>query len=307
MKIQKIKTTGLRTAGKIILWALVIFLILCGTKSILSASNEDQLKEIIRDYQESTQLREETRTGATAFAESFIYEYYTYTGQLNSDYAERVGAYFASGVDIKNVNATATAAETVSAQTVNISFISDTQMDVDIWAKVKYTSLMGESAGKITEQDVYLRVPVIAENMKLGKGGNYAVGSLPMIIPSYEKAKVENFKGYPGTEIPKESKDEIKIVLESFFKAYYEGTDSEVSYYVTDSSNIKKSLSGMFVFHRIEQMSIVQDKSISTSEYLAEVDLTVLDHGQPIAQRMFLTIEKVKKKYYIKKIATSTF
>lgn len=304
MKIQKIKTTTLRNVGKVVLWVLVAFLILCGIKTIISQSKESQLEGMITKYQESEEMREKTKIGATAFAESFVYEYYTFTGELNSDYMDRVGRYLAKGLDVKNPNAGGTAAETISAQTLNVTFEGEDQLqlDVDILAKVKYTPKTGSSAGITICKDLYLKVPVVAS--KKSKEGSYAIESLPMMIPAYDKAEAASVEGYAGTEIDKAAKDEIKIVLESFFKAYYEGSDSEVSYYTSEDSNVKKSISGDLSFSKIDRISATLDEA--SGEFLSDVVLTIVDHGQPLQQRIFLRLEKEKDKYYIEKMSTRT-
>lgn len=302
MKINRIKTTYLRNFGKILLWILVIFLLFCGVKSILSQGEDDVLENMISDYQSESKIIEQTKIGGSAFAESFVYEYFTYNGQLNSDYLDRVNRYVASGVDIKNPNSGVTEAEAISAQTINVHFINEKQMDIDILSKIRYTALGGASPGEVSEQDIYLRVPVIAENVKKGKGGNYAIGSLPMIIPSNEKAEARSISGYAGTEVNKDYKDELKVVLESFFKTYYEGTESEISYYVSEGANIKNSLASAFIFEKINQISATTDEK--TGEVLVETKISIIDHGQPIDQRLFLRVEEIKDKFYIKMIST---
>lgn len=301
MKLMKIKTTGLRKIGKVTLWVLVVFLILCGIKTVLSQSSEGKLQSMLSKSQTSAQLREKTKIGATAFAESFIYDYYTFSGQLNSNYSDRVKSYLAKGLEVKNPSAGETAAETISARTINVKFDSKdvTRLDVDILAKIKYTQLMGEKAGTNSESNIYIRVPVATQN-----GDRFAIESLPMIIPSYDKAAAENAEGYSIAEVDRDTKDEIQVVLESFFKAYYEGTDNEVSYYVSGDSNIKKSLAGLITFNKIDQISVVMDEQ--NGGYLSDVLLTVTDHGQPLQQRLFLKLEKEKGKYYIQKISTRT-
>ena len=91
VRLMKIKTTGLQRIGKVVLWALVVFLLLKGVASILDNKSQEELQQTIDAYRTAAEQRETVRAGAAAFAENFVYEYYSFDGRSNQDYTARVG------------------------------------------------------------------------------------------------------------------------------------------------------------------------------------------------------------------------
>jgi len=292
-RLMQIKTTGVRTIGKVLLWILVIFLLFKGAVSILDNKSLSEMVKSIETYRIAAEQRDEARSGAAAFAVNFIYEYYSFDGAANSDYQDRTGAYLAGSLDIQKPAGSGIATEVLSANAVKISFASKNRMDVDISAKIRYTSLTG---GAILSKNLKIRVPVGYQD------GKYAVDASPMLIPKEDAADIMQAEGYSGTEISSAEKDEIKQVLESFFKTYYEGSDQEVSYYVSDQSKIKHGLNGAVTFNKLNTISAYY--LAESKEYLVSATLTVNDNGEEIRQNMYLYLIKGEDKYYINQIST---
>lgn len=296
IKEKKIETIGIRLVGKVILWLLVLFLIICGVRSILSASSEEQLMGMVENYSETMDRREALLTGATTFAENYVTEYYTYSGQFNTDYVNRVSKFTAKNLTVKDHTAGKTAAKVLSCKAYHVGFVNDKQLDIDLTTKVQYTSLEDNS---VSTSELSLRIPV-----SIDEAGAFAVTSTPLIIPAKEMSeelKVEST--YEGTTVSSNEKSEIQTVLESFFKTYCEGTDNEVEYYVSEDCNVRQSLQGVVSFQKIEMVSVVVAEG-QENLYYADVTFSVLDRGEPFEIRTFLHLTKEGSRYYISQMLT---
>lgn len=295
-RLMTIKTTGLRKIGKVILWTFVIFLLFRGVVSILDNKSQDEMMKAIDDYRSAAEQREAARSGAAAFAENFVYEYYSFDEQQNTEYTNRIGKYLAGAVNISAPVGNSAAMEVLSAKTTKISFASDKRMDVDVSAKVRYTAVSDTTGGAIQDKDLLVRVPVAY------KDGRYAVDAAPIFIPEEDAAVVEGAEVYTGTEASQGEKQELRQVLESFLKTYYEGSDQDVSYYVSENSTVKHGLDGAFIYEGIKRMSAYSLEENGKS--LANVAVTVNDNGMEIEQDMYIYLSKKDGKTYIDQIVT---
>ena len=295
-RLMQITTTGLRKVGKVLLWVLVCFLLLKGALGILDNKSQDELVKTIDGYKTAAEQRDAARSGAAAFAENFVYEYYSFDGHTNSEYADKLSRYLAKSMDIAKPVGSGTATEVLSAKTVKISFASEDRLDVDVSTKVRYTGDVNSSGGAISDKDLNIRVPVAY------KDGKYAVDAMPIFIPNEDAADIEGAEGYGGTEVSQNEEKEIKQVLESFLKTYYEGSDQEVSYYVSDKSKIDHGLSGAFTFNGVKRISAYYLKG--SNEYLVDAAVSVIDGGQEIEQDMYIYLTKGDSKYFINEITT---
>jgi hypothetical protein len=295
-RLMAIKTTGFRKIGKVILWTLVIFLLFKGVVSILDNRDQDEMLKTIDDYRSAAEQREAARSGAAAFAENFVYEYYSFDGQSNNDYTDRIGRYLAGSVIISKPMGTNTATEVLSAKTTKISFAGQDRIDVDVSAKVRYTAVENTTGGALQDKDLNIRVPVAY------KDGKYAVDAAPIFIPKEDAADVEGAETYTGTEVSQAEKQELRQVLESFLATYYEGSDQEVFYYISKDSPIKHGLNGAFAFSGIKRMSAYELSE--EGKYLVDTAVAVLDNGQEIEQNMYIYLSKEGDKIYINQITT---
>lgn len=296
VRLMKIKTTGLRKIGKVLLWTLVIFLIFRGVVSILDNKSQDEMVKTIDDYRSQAEQRETVRSGAAAFAENFVYEYYSFDGKGGTDYTNRIGRYLASSVNISKPMGGSAATMVLSAKTTKISLASEDRMDVDVSAKVRYTAIENTSGGAIQDKDLNIRVPVAYKDEK------YAVDAAPIFIPEEDVADVEGAKAYTGTEVSQQEKQELRQVLESFLTTYYEGNDQEVSYYISTDSPIKHGLNGAFTFGGLKRMSAYNLEE--SGKYLVNTTVSVTDNGQEIVQDMYIYLSEEGDKIYINQITT---
>ena len=294
-RLMKIKTTGFRKIGKILLWALVFFLIFRGAVSILNNRSQEELVKTIDDYRYAVEQRETARSGAAAFAENFVYAYYSFDDHSNSGYTDQVSRYLANAMDVPKPAGSGIATEVLSSKTIKITFVGKNRMDVDVSAKVRYTGV-NASGSAIQDKNLNVRVPIAY------KDGKYAVDAMPMFIPDEEAADVLRAEGYGGTEVSQKEEKEIKEVLESFLKTYYEGTDQEVSYYLSARSKIDHGLRGAFSFCGVKRITAYYLED--SEEYLVDAAVSVSDNGQEIEQDIYFYLTKNKNKYYINEIST---
>lgn len=294
-KVSVIKTDKIMKIGRIILWAVILFLLVRGIASILSPGDEVRLEQIVTNYQADAKLRESVQVEAATFAEDFAYEYYTFSGKFNSDYEKRVKRYLAKNLDIKSPAAGIYKTNVIIASAKQINYESDVDFDVDVHLQVTYIPI--SDGVEPSQKDIYVRVPITTD-----KKGNYAVTSLPIYIPQVKPANIRAADTYKGVQVETKEIQKIKETLNSFFTAYYSGTSTEISYYLTPDSEIKDVVAGMVTFQKLDYATVSKDEE--TNEYLVDTTLTVLDNKQPIKQRVFLRVVYSKKQYYIKLINT---
>ncbi len=294
-KMSVIKTDRIMKIGRIILWAVILFLLVRGIASILAPKDVVKLEQIVTEYRADSTQREAVQIGAAAFAEDFAYEYYTFSGKFNSDYEQRVKRYLAKNLDIKSPVAGIYQTSVILSSAKEITYESEVDFDVDLHLQVVYMPLI--EGGEKSQKDIYIRVPITTD-----KKGNYAVTSLPIYIPQVKAAKISSVDTYKGVQVENKEVKKIKETLESFFTAYYDGTSNEISYYLTPDSNIKEVAAGMVNFEKLDYATVSKDEV--TNEYLVDTTLTVLDNNQPMKQRLFLRAVYSKKHYYIKSINT---
>ncbi|WP_324825087.1 conjugal transfer protein [Sinanaerobacter sp. ZZT-01] len=293
--VERIRSDRLMKIGRILLWVVILFLLVKGVIGILSPSSESRLQNIVTDYQQKAELRETNQIRAASFAESFAYEYYTFSGKMNSDYEKRVSSYLAKNLEYKAPVAGEVAATVKQATATQIRYLSDTQMDIDVHLVVDYTPL--KEGASATQKNIYLRVPVT-----MNKQGGYAVTSLPSYVPQIRAANIDPVDSYDGEQVATKQVQSIKDTLNSFFTSYYEGSKTELSYYLSSGSNVTAGIEGTVQYKKIDYITAYQDPQ--SKEYLVDATITLSDEMQPMQQRLFLRLQAAKGRYYIKNIST---
>jgi hypothetical protein len=152
---------------------------------------------------------------------------------------------------------------------------------------------------KTTTSDCSLRVPVAVLN------GKYAVEDIPAFIPEADKAALK-INPYSGKELDEAQSKEVKTTLENFFKTYYSGNSTEISYYLADSNKVVQGLSKRFELQKMDSASIYTDEK--TKGIFAIVSLTVKDsvNGQLMPQKYNVQLIKKEGKLYIESFDVRT-
>lgn len=296
-KLQVIKTDRIMKAGRIILWVVIFFLLLRGIGSILAPGSEIKMQQMITDYQAAADMREEVRIGAAAFAEDFARQYYTFSGNQNINYEQKVKRYLAKNMEIKRPVGNQYSSSVASAVSQNIIYHNMREYDVDVHLKVVYTPINGADGMETEEKNIYIRVPVSSD----GKG-KYAVTSFPVYIPETRAGNIAAVDTYKGVQVDTKKVQEIKETLNSFLSVYFGGTANELSYYLTADSSLKDTASGVVEYQKLDYATVSQDGE--SQAYLVDAKFTVSDNGQIIQQRVFFRMEYMKNHYYIESMNT---
>lgn len=287
VEVEKIPKFYMRKVGMIFLWIILTFIFLRGVIAIFTSISPSDQKRMLDEYTTSLQSEENIRTEVTAFAESFVRDYFTYDGASKEAYEMRLADYMASGLLISAPENIVMTTNYVSA--IGVNFESENDIDVDITATVNYTD---------STKNVIVRVPI-----EVDKNGKLAIVNLPQFIPKSDKsdAIAAYQKNLPGREVTKEELSDIQTNLESFFKTYFEGNRNELSYYVTKDFPYENGLEGTVKFATISTLRVSFDDS--TSKYYAVANLDVIDNERTIEQTVYLTLKKTDR-FYVEDIAT---
>lgn len=284
-KISKIKSTMPLKIVRIVLWVMIFFIFLRGVIAILNSNDTAKQRQELETYMQQKTMQETAKSTAIGFAENFIRDYLTDTGERDSDYSYRMSRYISDGV---NIEAPGMKCDVTNVNACEVSFLGDTSAEVTVIATVNY--------GK-AEKFFTIKVPVYV------KDGRCAVDALPQIVPPADKAEVNSYsKTYAGTEISDTAKKEIIPILESFFKTYYSGNENELSYYITEEFPYKHGLEGIVEFKKMDNLRVYFDAE--SGEYTAMAAISIADSEMVLKQNIYLTMLRSDGRYYISNIST---
>lgn len=296
----KIKKTTFQKIGKIILWTLVVFLLLRGIGSVFKPDTATKAQNMINEFKKNEERKEELNFKVSSFAQNFVMEYLTYDSLSNEDYNKRIKDYIPSYLNSLGMNISGHS-KALYASAINIDWVSDDQVNVDILANVKYKiNELGENQESIQreiEEDTYIRVPVGM------KDKSFVVEDYPIFISKPSKAAL-SYKNISGKRMDTEESKNVSQMLENFYRAYYEGNIGEIDYYILDSNKKVAGLNGRYKFERLDSTVVLINEN-EENNYLALVELSVSDiNNQSIKQRFNLDIVKKDGRYYIKDFDT---
>jgi hypothetical protein len=242
--------------------------------------------------------------GAEAYAIGFSKEFLTYRDGEGDDYKKRLQKYLPSYLAGQSPNVmTNTNVKATDLVSISSSFYTTHQLNVDVKARVEYTSQQKDPSGnmqsKITIKDVYLRVPVFQNN------NNYSIEDLPVFIASPDNASPE-FKPLDGNSSDSDTRNAIESMLNNFLKTYCEGNSNEINYYMSDSKNSIKGLAGDFTFKNISELKVFDSKGKNENIVVVTYLISDKDSGQEIKQRVNIITVKKEGRYYISKFDVRT-
>lgn len=286
VKISKIKSTKLRTAGKILLWILLVAVFFKGAADIIMGNTLSKQREALENYMTAIRAEQALKDGSMAFAEEFVREYLSFNGDLSSDYESRVAAYTAKDLHIEAPEE-GTAISVIAANAVDVQLLDKNHVNVTVVVEAQF----GRRIGKFS-----LQVPVASA------GDLYAVDEYPQIVPGMETADVGAAGSLTdGTEVSNDENDQIMSVVESFCKVYYGGSDSELMYYVSEKSGIVNTVDGM----EFEEIDALRASYVAASDvYVIDTRIKVANSGVILPQHLYLMAEKDGDRFYVTKIST---
>ncbi len=293
----KVKTVIFQKIGRVILWTLIIFLILRGIGTLFVNSETDEAQRLINEFVSDKGYRERVELEAAAFAEGFAMEYFTY--ERGGDYEERLYKYSPSSLTLPSPGYGKTKA--LAARSYGLEWYSDNQLDVKVAVKVLYELEVEEQMERKIQQvedEVYIAVPVIEQE------GRYMVEDYPAVLPAPPKADA-NRRFYSGDGVDTAVQNEIKEVLESFFKTYFSGSPGEISYYIHENQRVQ-GLENRYTLSRLDNVRVFFREL--EGEYLALVELTIIDDISKLSHKQGYHVEMIKSnnRYYVKDFKTRT-
>lgn len=298
-KVFKLKTTAFQKVGRIIFWTFFIFLLLRGIGTLFNTDETSKAEDVVKGFEQTISKRSKIEYEASAYAESFAYEFMTYDPYDLSGYRERLSSYLPAYLgDIGPNTDTNTKTAVLSTKAYEFEWISESQINVKVWLKVRYdTNENIEDKAQISTKykAIGLKVPVAFIDEK------YAVEDYPAFISVPDKADI-NHDIYTAYTAEKREADEIKEVLNSFFKVYYSGSSGEISYYMENSKSIK-GLESTFMYNRLGTISVfadnTKDSQMETYTALAEIYITDPDSDLEMKQKYNIRLINDGKRYYI--------
>ena len=283
-KPEKIKSDRSRKILRIIIWIILVFIFVRGVIGLIAIPQTEQQRQEIEDYKARITNEANLKTQAVGFAEGFAREYFTHTGENNSDYVSRVSQYTAGGVSITAPGTVKTEAIQVTA--IGAEFISKDKIDVDVAVTVEYPDVT---------KTVAIKVPVTLTDEKC------AVVALPQFIPLTDTADIAaEVKVMPGKEVSRTVASEMKPMLENFLETYYSGNENELSYYITKEFPYTGGIEDALQFDSLRTSRITFDSE--AGKYYAQINFTVLDEERNLEQMAYLTMTKSGGRYYISDI-----
>ncbi|WP_192930176.1 conjugal transfer protein [Alkaliphilus pronyensis] len=286
----KIKTTWLLKTARVILWTLIIFLVFRGIGTMFNSSEAGEAQRVVNTFVEERSYRDRVELEASAFAESFSLDYFTY--ERGDDYQERLKDYMPSQMSVQNPGHGSIKA--LSAISYGVEWYSENQLNVKVEVKVRYRITSNDEGDSITEieDNIFIAVPIME------KEGRYIVEDNPVITSRPQKADA-GISFYTDSGVDSAVNNEISQVLESFFNTYYSGSAGEISYYIYDNSKIQ-GLNNRFKLKRLDSVRAFEGES--SNEYFVIVELSIEDaiSGLNYKQGYHLNLIKENQRYYVK-------
>lgn len=294
----KVKRPVGKTIVAVILWIVVGFFFVKGLTVSFLAEDSTTVKEALSEHMDSLTQEEYIKTEVGTFAQNFAYDYYTYDSDYATEWDSRIKHYVSdytlfsrpTGSDKQTV---------VSSELKGVNIISETEADVDVSVRVKYTTnhRKGKDVIVKTKTNVYIaRIPVSMNK------GNMAVVSTPMYVADTNNpGKVTEDFMLTGENCEEAVEKKIEKLTESFFGAYYGTKPSELSYYITKEFGSNAVAGGGLEFSSLSAFDV---RSVG-NKYNVKATAVITDGAVDIEQTCFLTVVKgSENRFYVSGMST---
>ena len=262
MKKTKMKSIGLRKVTTITLWTLLISSVLFGVYKNFTAIDQHTIHE---------EKVIETKLTDTHFISSYIEEfarvYFAWepTKEHLEQRTEKIKKYM--NEDLQSLNSGMIRSDIPTQSIVqNVSIWNIEEMksnEYKILFSVVQQVIEGESNQQI-ESAYSIRVKT--DNEK-----NVVIASNPQMASLYNKLEQKNEVNQDDIEISQNTKDEIKIFLETFFNVYPSAKKTELAYYISSDKEIREIRKG-YIFSGIKSIHFFElEESVKVkliTEYL---------------------------------------
>lgn len=279
---------------KIALWGLLATSTIISTAAIgLWATGQFNISTAAPTVIEQKQSAWETSGNAKAFAETFAHEYFKWSVGLEEQRANRLKPYLAAGIDPQagiDFSSLSWHARPEEVKAGDAEPEGNHRSIVYVSAIVDYFNPKNEN-DYFSERKI-LVVPILA------KGENhFVVIDTPYLVPLPTKPG-DAWKKTPlqGQDVEEQVESEIQTALESFFKVYAEGKDSEISY-LTQTTKPIHGYNGSMQFLSIDQLEAVQQGNHYEAQAL--VHLKEANSGMEVTYPYEVELSKENGRWFV--------
>lgn len=294
----KQSNTGGKRALAIILWLLIAFFFARGLISTFTIEDSESVRDTLDKKMEELTTQEEAELVAGTFAQSFVFDYFTFDSETEAQWTTKMQKYVADGLLLEQPTS-------VDSQVVNGSEVCDVtvhskkHIDVDIGAKITTTSTVMENGEAVTKKNTatyIIRVPVGVN------GEDCAVLGSPIFVANDNSpGKVKANLRLDGDSVDADERDKVKKLAESFFSAYYGTKPSELKYYITKDFGSNATIGGLVTAGEITHVDVV----MHGDEYEAKVTFNASNGVMTTPVTYYLTVvEGSQNRLYVSELST---
>ncbi len=292
LKVKKLNTIVFQKVGRVILWALIIFLLIRGVGTFFGGNEMAEVEERIDVFLDSADEREKILIGAKAFAENFAYAFFN---TANQNYNENLRNFVSSHVALPRQIQRNTGMYVERTNAFEVEWASENKLNVHVLVNLKYEVEEGDNdfdknTKEIVNSLITVIVPVISNSGKIVSDG------LPFIVAGRNKAEIE-FKTLDFSRVDNEKNRELTKILTDFFEVYYEGSSGALRFFMYDKH--VDALEGRF---ELDRVTSVTGYVLSETEILALVDMQIIDSisGVVFLQSFEVLLVLRNDRYHIK-------
>lgn len=304
-KQLKPSTTKMLKIIKYFVWGTLIFIFMVGALQMIRSKQPRIIKNIV----EYNFAPAESET-AQAFALAFTKEYLTYENTKPEDFYGRVSPFMVNALrSSAGVQQSKGSCEVLDTVVWKVEKLNNEHSNIVIRAEVKITNKVdviqemlatGEivTHPKIEKKVKYLLVPIGYYD------GSYIVEDYPTFMAEPERPTEATIQTFAGNEtVLEDQKEEIKEVLDNFFKTYTTGNKGQISYYMENNKKIK-GYEGNYSYNGIRNLAVYKtskDEVISVIQIgMKDIDLDTLFTQRYIIKLIRKSEQTSKDRWYIR-------
>jgi hypothetical protein len=287
----------LKKVMRYLLYIFILWIILRGIGSIVNndAARLNDAAMRIDNFLENPPARLEDDLTMQAKAKEVMFEYLTYKGR-KEERNKRVNALIFRRID-ETFDSNIKEMQPLDIQVLNVEPIKEDEVCVSLQATYEVTKSYMEGDEEKEEKEEkevfksYYKVSVIKDTV------GTKVKDIPLLIPSTGVAEKFNQKAVKYASADLSVKHEIEDSLKSFYKAYYEGTQKDISY-VTTIENLK----GLESQAKFQALNTTEARIGESGEAFVVSEIRVKDEFKTYNQKYELVLIKEKDKYLVESI-----
>lgn len=317
-----IKKTGAARALRILLWAMLVFLMVRGAVSLLKPDRTEYLAGKMEELQGSMAAEAGRNTELLAFAEEFVREWGTYTDE--EEFKERLEMYVVPGVLERNgLHDFTLSSEVLYANAYRSEAYAPDQYDVFVVMQSRNTGMVQQEddadekggAEKKTEKEAEALQNVPAEKsytlkvpVQVTEDGKYIVEGIPLVVGD-SAARAGKYREVQADLQVIEEAGAYQDLVANFLEAYYGGQEQILEYYIAQDAD-KGSLGGFpqgeMELAAVEEVKVYREAA-GTALCLVKYQIRDAESRELFSQECSIRIDDGELgKLYIKTMDTKT-